>query len=83
MKSEDNSYKVSSNSDTISYSSVLCPTCPYGPDNIVQTNEPDKINQPKEFSIQNYPNPFNPSTKIYYSIPVEGNIKITIYNSLG
>ena len=32
---------------------------------------------------QNYPNPFNPSTRIQYSIPEIGNVKITVYNSIG
>ncbi|MCY7361303.1 MAG: T9SS type A sorting domain-containing protein [Ignavibacteria bacterium] len=33
--------------------------------------------------FQNYPNPFNPSTKIRYTLLKEGNVKITIYNSIG
>ncbi len=32
---------------------------------------------------QNYPNPFNPSTKIDFTIPEQGNVKITLYNQLG
>ncbi|MCB0728574.1 MAG: T9SS type A sorting domain-containing protein [Ignavibacteriae bacterium] len=32
---------------------------------------------------QNYPNPFNPVTKIEFSIPKQGDVKITVYNSLG
>jgi hypothetical protein len=32
---------------------------------------------------QNYPNPFNPSTTIYYAIPSDMQVKITVYNLLG
>jgi hypothetical protein len=32
---------------------------------------------------QNYPNPFNPSTTINYSLPKSGNVKLTVYNSIG
>ena len=39
---------------------------------------------PNGFSLsQNYPNPFNPVTNIEFSIPKQGNIKITVYNSQG
>ena len=39
---------------------------------------------PVEFELsQNHPNPFNPSTDIHYSIPVEGEVKLHIYNALG
>jgi photosystem II stability/assembly factor-like uncharacterized protein len=42
------------------------------------------VSKPSEFSLkQNYPNPFNPSTTIQYSIPESGNVKLTVYNSLG
>ena len=33
--------------------------------------------------MQNFPNPFNPSTSISYYMPVSGEVKITVYNSLG
>jgi photosystem II stability/assembly factor-like uncharacterized protein len=32
---------------------------------------------------QNHPNPFNPSTAITFSLPVESNVKIRLYNMLG
>ncbi len=39
---------------------------------------------PTEFSLsQNFPNPFNPTTKIEYSIPVEGKVSILIYDIAG
>lgn len=39
---------------------------------------------PDEISLsQNYPNPFNPITTINYSLSIESNLSITIYNSLG
>jgi len=47
--------------------------------------EETKINGiPSEYRLsQNFPNPFNPSTSINYSIVKEGNVNITVYNSLG
>jgi hypothetical protein len=32
---------------------------------------------------QNYPNPFNPSTEISFTLAEAGNVRLTIYNSLG
>ena len=39
---------------------------------------------PTQFRVsQNYPNPFNPSTKINFFIPLNGEVKVTVYNTLG
>jgi hypothetical protein len=39
---------------------------------------------PSQFSLeQNYPNPFNPSTRITYSVPVESNLRLEVFDLLG
>ncbi|MBK6537166.1 MAG: T9SS type A sorting domain-containing protein [Ignavibacteria bacterium] len=43
----------------------------------------ERINEFGSYELYNYPNPFNPTTKIKYTLPKEGIVKITIYNSLG
>jgi len=44
----------------------------------------NEITYPAEYKLyQNYPNPFNPTTTINYSIPKAGNVKLTVYNTIG
>jgi len=39
---------------------------------------------PETFILgQNYPNPFNPQTNIDYALPVEGLVRMDVYNMLG
>ena len=39
---------------------------------------------PADHSLsQNYPNPFNPATKIRFDIPQNGNVKLSVFNSIG
>jgi hypothetical protein len=42
------------------------------------------VNLPKELKLYgNYPNPFNPSTKVQFTVPENGNVRLRVYNVLG
>jgi hypothetical protein len=42
------------------------------------------VDAPTKFELyQNYPNPFNPTTTIEYDLPINGPVRISMYNILG
>lgn len=44
----------------------------------------EELSVPDGYSLrQNYPNPFNPATSILYSVPVDGDLKLAVYDVLG
>lgn len=65
------------------FSDITIPNYHLNFDNSVTSAE--KIeNIPESFKLeQNYPNPFNPTTKINFTIPNRGFVKISIYNIIG
>jgi len=81
VKSVDIEYQESVNS-LPAYYTVGIPTCG-GCEGDNMNTAIYEFDLPDEVQIYNFPNPFNPVTKIFYTLPFEGNVKITVYNSLG
>ncbi len=51
---------------------------------IIVTDVNEEIHSPDDFALfQNYPNPFNPETVIGFTLPVAGEVNLTIYSALG
>jgi hypothetical protein len=51
---------------------------------VIGINEGEISGIPVEFLLsQNYPNPFNPNTKIYFDLPENTFVKITVYDIEG
>ena len=43
-----------------------------------------EISAPDNYALfQNYPNPFNPSTTIKFTLPVETEVQLSVYNTIG
>jgi hypothetical protein len=51
---------------------------------VINANSVEGEANPTVYALeQNYPNPFNPSTLIRFSIPVAGEVSLSVYNTLG
>lgn len=45
--------------------------------------EDDELTAIDRLQLSNYPNPFNPTTTIRYTVPKDGDVRLSIYNTRG
>lgn len=50
---------------------------------IAQTGGDASASEEASISVENYPNPFNPTTRISFTIPQKGNVKLRVFDLLG
>jgi hypothetical protein len=52
---------------------------------LIPTSVDDRVVEiPTAFNLeQNFPNPFNPETNIRFSIPIESDVRVTVFDVLG
>ena len=48
-----------------------------------QQEQTQSSKESKDFNVETYPNPFNPTTSIKYSVPVDGNISVKVFDVTG
>ena len=71
-----NSFEVKSSTTEKQYSILI------GTEAFILQKKLDMM--PTEFALfKNYPNPFNPSTRIMFSLPMQSDVSLKIYNVLG